>query len=297
LGRPFRSIFRGRLRAMLDLTPRNKLSAASPWDQPQLFRAQGNRRARVCILTGCVQTVLDTRINEATIRLLQRNGVEVVVAKGAGCCGAPAEHMGLKDLAIPYAKANILAWLNVEEDVGPLDAVVINASGCGTSIKAYGHMFRLDTEWSERASKVSTLAKDITEFLLTIGITKPVKSIGLKVAYHSACSMQHGQRITHQPIQLLEDAGFQVLQVPEGYMCCGSAGVYNLLQPDLAEKLKYRKVDNINSLNADVVASGNIGCMTQLAEELTPPFVHTVELLDWATGGPLPEAIRTKLFP
>jgi len=292
LAQPLRFMFRGRLRAMLEMTPRKKLPAASHWDKPQVFRAQGTRRARVCILTGCVQTVLDTRINEATIRLLQRNGVEVVVAKGAGCCGAPAEHMGLKDQAMPYAKANIMAWLNVEKDVGPLDAVVINASGCGTSVKAYGHMLRLDPEWRERASKVSTLARDVTEFLLTLGIIKPVKSSGLKVVYHSACSMQHGQRITHQPVQLLQDAGFGVLHVPDGYMCCGSAGVYNLLQPELAAELKQRKVHNINSLDADVVASGNIGCMTQLANELNLPFVHTVELLDWATGGPIPEAMR-----
>ncbi len=290
---PLKWMFSGTLRAMLDMIPKNKAPRAGAVDRPQVFPAEGIRRARVSILVGCVQTVLDPKINEATIRLLQRHGVEVVVARGVGCCGAPSEHMGLEELALPLAKANIDAWLNEADSPDGLDAIIVNTSGCGTSLKAYGHALRLDLAWKDKAARISGLAKDITEFMAEFGLQAPKKHRGLRVVYHSACSMQHGQRIVHQPLDLLRKAGFEVVEVPDGFMCCGSAGVYNLLQPKIAGELKQRKVENIRSVQADVAASGNIGCMTQLANSVGIPFVHTVELLDWATGGPLPEAMRT----
>ncbi|MDQ0390877.1 glycolate oxidase subunit GlcF [Labrys monachus] len=293
LAQPFKWLFRGTLRAMLDMTPKGRLPRSSPVDRPQVFPAQGMRRARVSILTGCVQTVLDPKINEATIRLLQRHGVEVVVAKGAGCCGAPAEHKGLTQHALPFAKANIDAWLSEADAPGGLDAIIVNTSGCGTSLKAYGHALRLDAEWKDKAARVSALAKDITEFMAGLGLRKPENHRNLRVVYHSACSMQHGQRIVHQPLDLLRAAGFEVLDVPDGFMCCGSAGDYNLLQPAISGELKARKVANIRSVGADVAASGNVACMTQLASSIGIPFVHTVELLDWATGGPEPEELRS----
>jgi glycolate oxidase iron-sulfur subunit len=293
LGRPFKWMFSGPLRAMLDMTPKGGLPRSSAVDRPQVFPAQGIRRARVSILNGCVQTVLDPKINEATIRLLQRHGVEVVVARGAGCCGAPSEHMGLEEHALPLVKANINAWLTEADSPGGLDAIIVNTSGCGTSLKAYGHALRLDPVWKDKAARVSALAKDVTEFMAGFGLLPPQKLRSMRVVYHSACSMQHGQRIVHQPLDLLRAAGFEVLEVPDGFMCCGSAGIYNLLQPKIAGELKQRKVANIRSVHADVAASGNIGCMTQLSDAIGIPFVHTVELLDWATGGPEPDVLRT----
>lgn len=298
MGRPFRGLFSGTMRAMLDMVPTTPLPAPSPVDRPQTFlpAPHGGKavkpRKRVALLNGCVQTVLDTAINEATIRLLQRHGVEVVVAAGSGCCGAPAEHMGDEAQALPLVKANIDAWLREADGPDGLDAIVINTSGCGTSIKAYGHALRLDPAWADKAARVSAMAKDISEFMVEIGLQKPTTPTGLRVVYHSACSMQHGQRIVNQPKDLLREAGFTVLDVPEGYLCCGSAGTYNLLQPEIANELKERKLRNIRSVHAQIAASGNIGCMTQLAGEAGLPFVHTVELLDWATGGPEPAALK-----
>jgi glycolate oxidase iron-sulfur subunit len=199
--------------------------------------------------------------------------------------------MGAEDKALPLVKANIDAWLREADGPEGLDAVIINTSGCGTSVKAYGHTMRLDPQWADKAARVSAMARDISEFMTEIGLMPPARPTGMRVVYHSACSMQHGQRIINQPKDLLRAAGFTVLDVPEGYLCCGSAGTYNLLQPDIAQQLKERKVRNIRSVSAQVAASGNIGCMTQLAGEVGIPFVHTVELLDWATGGPEPAAL------
>jgi glycolate oxidase iron-sulfur subunit len=295
LAQPLKWMFVGPLRAMLDMAPTGGLPDASAVDRPQVFPAHGARRARVSILNGCVQTILDPKINEATIRLLQRHGVEVVVARGAGCCGAPSEHMGLEEHALPLVKANIDAWLKEAETPGGLDAIIVNTSGCGTSLKAYGHALRLDPVWKDKAARVSALAKDITEFMVGLGLQGLQKHRNLRVVYHSACSMQHGQRIVRQPLDLLRTAGFEVLEVPDGFMCCGSAGIYNLLQPKIAGELKQRKVANIRSVQADVAACGNIGCMTQLSDSIEIPFVHTVELLDWATGGPEPDVLRAPM--
>ena len=241
----------------------------------------------MALLSGCAQQVLAPEINEATIRLLTRHGCEVVVAEGAGCCGALTHHLGQD--AHDYARANILAWTR-EIAGGGLDAIVINASGCGTTVKDYGFMFRNDPELAEPAKIVSSLTRDVTELMSEIGLQAPINSTGRRVAYHSACSLQHGQQIREQPKRLLRQAGFVVLDPPEGHLCCGSAGTYNLLQPKIARKLRDRKVANISATAPDLIAAGNIGCLTQIASGTKTPVVHTVELLDWATGGPRPKA-------
>ena len=288
LGRPLRAVLPERLAGMLALAPA-RLPAPSAVDRPQVFAAEGVRRARVALLAGCAQQVLAPEINEATVRLLTRHGVEVVIAQGAGCCGALVHHMGREAQALAAARAHIDAWEGARAE-GGLDAMIINASGCGTTVKDYGFMLREDPAYAEKAARVAALAKDVTEFLHELGLRSPVRASGLVVAYHSACSMQHGQKITAQPRDLLRAAGFTVKEIPEGHICCGSAGTYNLLQPELAGRLRARKLAHIDRVRADVVATGNIGCMVQLAEGGTP-VVHTVELLDWATGGACPATV------
>ena len=288
LGKPFARLMPPMLRPMLALAP-SHVPAPSPVDRPQVFPAQGARTRRVALLTGCAQRVLSPQINEATIRLLTRHGCEVVVAQGAGCCGALTHHLGQDGQG--YARANVEAWSRELAGAG-LDAIVINASGCGTTVKDYGFMFRNHPELAEPARRVSALARDITELMTEIGLQPPVIPGGERVTYHSACSLQHGQRVTQAPKRLLQAAGFTVSDVPEGHLCCGSAGTYNLLQPEIAGQLRDRKVANIARTKPDLVAAGNIGCMTQIASASATPVVHTVELLDWATGGPRPAAIR-----
>jgi len=289
LARPFRSLLPGRLKGMIAMAPA-RLPSPSAVDVPQVFPAHGARRKRVALLSGCAQQVLGPEINEATIRLLTRHGVEVVVAKGAGCCGALTHHMGKEAPAHAAAKANIAAWTRELEGEG-LDAVVINASGCGTTVKDYGFMFRTDPAWADRAAKISAITRDVSEVLTAIGLQAPAAKTGLAVAYHAACSLQHGQQIRTEPKALLAAAGFAVCEVPEGHLCCGSAGTYNLLQPVIAARLRDRKIANIESTKPDVIASGNIGCLVQIAGGTDIPVVHTVELLDWATGGPKPQAL------
>ena len=289
LARPFRGLFRGRMRAMLDLAPAD-LGPPSPVDKPQIFAAEGVRKGRVALLNGCAQTVIAPQINESTIRLLTRLGVEVVVAEGMGCCGSLVHHMGRADESHAQAAANIDAWL-AEADRGGLDAIVINTSGCGTQVKDYGYMFREDTAYAEKAARVSALARDVSEYLCELDpeITAFADAADVRVTYHAACSMQHGQQIRTEPKALLAAAGFAVQEPLEGHLCCGSAGTYNILQPALATQLRDRKAGHIAKTTPDVVSTGNIGCMTQLAGALDVPVVHTVELLDWATGGPKPK--------
>jgi glycolate oxidase iron-sulfur subunit len=295
LARPFRALLPrlgtlGRLRTMLELAPR-RLAHPSSVDRPQVFTAEGPVRRRVALLAGCAQQVLSPQINEATVRLLTRHGCEVVVAAGAGCCGALTHHMGIAAAAHAQAKANIAAWSALFDGRGP-DAVVINASGCGTMVKDYGFMFREDPAWAPRAARISAIARDVSELMSELGLGPTARDIhGLVVAYHSACSLQHGQKITWPPKALLGAAGFTVRDVPEGHLCCGSAGTYNLLQPEIATRLRDRKIASIASVAPDIVAAGNIGCIAQIAAGTRVPVVHTVELLDWATGGPKPEAL------
>ncbi len=284
IGRWFRVLLPARLRTMIDLAP-TALPAVSPRDRAQVFPATGTRRARVALMQGCAQQVLDTDINDATIRLLTRLGCEVVIAPGGGCCGALAHHMGRTGNSHAAAARNVRAWMAEIMGEG-LDAVVINASGCGTTVKDYGHMFR-DDPLADDARRIADLAKDVSEVVADLELPECAAS-GLRVAYHAACSLQHGQKITAQPKQLLRDAGFAVQEPVDSHLCCGSAGTYNLLQPEIAGELKTRKQKALAATGADVIATGNIGCMVQLATGSNTPVVHVVELLDWATGGPRP---------
>jgi glycolate oxidase iron-sulfur subunit len=286
---PGRSMLAQRLRAMLSLAPAN-LPPHSPVEIPKVYPAVGERKARVALLAGCAQQVLMPRINEATIRLLTRLGVEVVVAEGAGCCGALNHHIGQHDRAMALVKANIAAWTKVKDN-GGLDAVVINASGCGTTVKDYGFMCRTQPEpVKSQAEAISAMTMDITEFLASFGYQPTRDASGLTVAYHSACSLQHGQQVTAQPKALLAKAGFRVVEPREPHLCCGSAGTYNLLQPEIAGRLRERKLGNLKATKPDLIAAGNIGCITQLSGDALP-VVHTVELLDWMAGGPQPPQV------
>ncbi|MCE4224310.1 glycolate oxidase subunit GlcF [Methylobacterium sp. C25] len=296
-----------RLAAMLDLAPA-QLPNRVPTDRPGIFPADTSaqeisaliqegenaapvtRRGRVALLRGCAQSVLRPDFNEAAIRLLNRHGVEVVQAAGEGCCGALTHHMGKEESAHGFAKQAIDAWI-AEIDGKGLDAIIVTASGCGTTIKDYGFMFRDDPAYAEKAARVSAIAKDVTEYVTSIGLLPPVVDTDFTVAYHSACSMQHGQAIRTEPKTLLKKAGFTVKDVPEGHICCGSAGTYNILQPEIAGRLRARKVANIERMQPDLIATGNIGCATQIGKGTSIPILHTVELLDWATGGPKPEAL------
>jgi glycolate oxidase iron-sulfur subunit len=288
LGRliPGQSMLAQRLRAMLSMAPA-KVPPASPVERPQIYPAEGARKARVALLAGCAQQVLMPRINEATIRLLTRLGVEVVVAPGAGCCGALNHHIGQHSRAMALARANIEAW-SAQPD---LDAIIVNASGCGTTLKDYGFMFRTQPEpLRNRAEAVAGKALDITEFLARFGYAPTREAPGLTVAYHSACSLQHGQGVTAAPKALLVRAGFRVVEPAEPHICCGSAGTYNLLQPEIAGRLRARKLGNLKKTRPDLIAAGNIGCITQLSGDMLP-VVHTVELLDWMAGGPRPPEV------
>ena len=288
--KPFARLLPGNFGAMLALAPRS-VAPPSQVDRPQTFPAKGQRRGRVALMNGCAQQVLAPEINEATVRMLTRLGIEVVVAQGAGCCGALVHHMGRTTESRKQAATNIRAWTG-EADSADLDAIIVNASGCGTTVKDYGFIFRNDKELSEQAAHVSSLTKDITEFLAMLDLTGAEAPEAIKIAYHSACSMQHGQKITDLPKELLSSAGFNVVSPAEGHLCCGSAGTYNLLQPEIASRLKARKVTNIEATEPDAIAAGNIGCMAQIADGTTIPVLHTIELLDWATGGPIPEVLK-----
>jgi glycolate oxidase iron-sulfur subunit len=295
LARPFarllprQGVLAGRMRALLKLAPA-RVPAASPIEIPASHPAVGTRRGRVALLAGCAQQVLDPAINEATIRLLTRMGVEVVVADGAGCCGALTHHMGKHDPAMAAAAANIAAWTR-EIESGGLDAIIVNTSGCGTTVKDYGFMFRTAAPaLRAQAEQVSALTLDISEYLGRIGYAPTRPAPGLTVAYHAACSLQHGQKVVAEPKTLLRKAGFVVKEPAEGHLCCGSAGTYNLMQPEIATRLRARKLENIRATGADLVAAGNIGCMTQLGGDALP-VVHSIQLLDWMAGGPVPDGV------
>ncbi len=297
LAGPFKALLPGRPKGMVAMAPAS-IPAAAAIDRPQVVAAEGKRLRRVALLTGCAQQVLRPEINEATARLLARHGCEVVIAEGAGCCGALVHHLGREAEALNQAKANIAAWEKVANEDGGLDAIVINASGCGTTVKDYGWMLKGDPAWAERAAKISGLATDIAEIMAELGLGDVSVGERPAVTYHSACSMQHGQQILEQPKKLLRDAGFEVLDPLEGHLCCGSAGTYNLLQPELAGRLLERKIENLKKTGGRVIATGNIGCLVQIATGFADAgkgmggggiaVVHTAELLDWATGGPKP---------
>jgi glycolate oxidase iron-sulfur subunit len=276
------------LAAMLRLAPA-KLPHGGPRG-PRVFAAKGPRRARVALLTGCVADVLAPGINDAAIRVLTRHGVEVVLPEGEGCCGSLVHHMGHEDAALAQSRANVDAWTR-EIDGEGLDAILVTASGCGTTIKDYGFMLRSDPAYAAKAAAVSALARDISQYLASIDLSVPAEPSGMVVAYHAACSLQHGQKVVNEPKNLLSRVGFAVRDVPEGHLCCGSAGTYNMLQPELAGRLRDRKLANILATSPDVIAAGNIGCIAQLEGGTAVPIVHPVELIDWATGGARPAAL------
>jgi glycolate oxidase iron-sulfur subunit len=273
-----------RIAALLGLVPK-QMPAPQAFGKPGTYAPVAERKGRVALLMGCVQSVLDPGINAATIRLLTRLGYEVVVSGEESCCGSLTHHMGKEHDALAHARRSIDQWTKAG-----VDHVIITASGCGTTIKDYGHMLRLDPDYAEKASAISAKAKDVTEFLSTAGL--PEGKGAMRLAYHSACSMQHGQKIKAEPLKLLRRAGFTVMEVPEGHLCCGSAGTYNILQPEIAAKLRARKVANIESLAPEAIATGNIGCITQIGLGTAIPILHTIELLDWAYGGPKPEKLE-----
>ena len=290
IGRPFARLMPdARLKAMLNMAPKY-IPPVSRNDDPQVF-AVPEKKMRVALMTGCAQKALNTDINDATIRLLTRLGAEVVIAEGAGCCGALTHHMGKTEESHATAAKNIRAWSREMAGEG-LDAIVINTSGCGTTVKDYGHMFR-ETDLAEEAASVAGIAKDVSEVLMDL---MPKASVaqsgeGVRVAYHAACSLQHGQKIKTYPKDLLKRAGFKVVEPADSHLCCGSAGTYNLMQPEISGQLKARKVETLEATKPDIIAAGNIGCMMQIGSGTDVPIVHTVELLDWATGGPRPAAL------
>lgn len=291
IGRPFARLMPdARLRAMLEMAPK-VIPPVSRNDDPQTFASKVPRKKRVALMTGCAQKALNTDINDATIRLLTRLGCDVVVAKGAGCCGALTHHMGKTDESHAAAAENIKAW-TAEMDRGGLDAIVVNTSGCGTTVKDYGHMFRNDP-MAEDAARVAAIAKDVSEVLMDLDLGEPEVE-DLTIAYHAACSLQHGQQIKTYPKDLLKKAGFTVVEPRDPHLCCGSAGTYNLMQPEISQQLRDRKVRTLEAKNPDIIAAGNIGCMMQIGSASDVPIVHTVELLDWATGGPRPPALDQK---
>jgi len=279
-----------RVQALLKLVPKT-LPPVSRNDDPQVFPALGPRKMRVALMTGCVQKALDTEINDATIRLLTRLGAEVVVPPDMGCCGALPLHMGQDQAARPKARAMAQAVMNAHR-ADPLDALVINTSGCGSTVKDYGHLLSSDT-LSADALQVAKLAKDITEVIAQLGLPK-MQGKTLAVAYHAACSLQHGQKIKSLPKELLAQTGIKVSEPVDSHLCCGSAGTYNILQPEISAHLRQRKVNSLMARKPEVIAAGNLGCMIQIGQAAGVPVVHTVSLLDWATGGPVPLALRQK---
>jgi glycolate oxidase iron-sulfur subunit len=293
LARPFAGLFAAcglaPVAALLRLAPA-RLPRSAATSGRRVVAAQGTRKGRVALLSGCVSPVIQPSINEAAIAVLTRHGIEVVLAQGQGCCGSLVHHLGHEHDALAAARANIDAWTQEIAGTG-LDAVLVTASGCGTTVKDYGFMLRGDSAYAAKAARISALARDISEYLAGLELSPSGESGGLLIAYHSACSLQHGQKIVRQPKELLCKTGFVVKDVGEGHLCCGSAGTYNILQPDIARRLRDRKVGNIEKLAPDVIAAGNIGCITQIAAGTAIPVVHTVELIDWATGGRKPEAL------
>jgi glycolate oxidase iron-sulfur subunit len=285
---PFSAVLRAvpkigpRLAAVVELAPA-KPARVEPVSKP----VRGARR--VAILQGCAQPVLRPSYNAAAERLLGRLGVEVVAVKGEGCCGALVHHLGREDEALAFVKNNVDLWF-AEIERG-LEAIIVTASGCGTTVKDYGFMLRNDPAYAAKAAKVSSIAKDITEYLVSLGAFAAINETGIRVAYHSACSMQHGQQIREEPKMLLKQAGFEVCDIPESHICCGSAGTYNLLQPEIATQLRDRKIANIEKVSPQVIATGNVGCAVQIGSASQTPVLHTIELLDWAAGGPKPPAL------
>lgn len=256
---------------------------------PDVIPAQGEKRYRVGLLLGCVQRLFNPEVNDATVRVLTANGCEVVIPKSQGCCGALPHHQGEEDQARALARQLIDSFQGTE-----IDALVINASGCGHTTKDYGHLLKDDPVYAERAAAFSAKVKDVQEFLYDVGLTAPLSPLQdepLKLAYQDACHMIHGQKISLQPRQLLRKIpGVQLREPIDAALCCGSAGVYNILQPDVAEELGQKKVTNLLNTGASVIASANIGCFVQITKHLERqgqviPVLHPMQLLDMSIRG------------
>ena len=286
LGRVFSFLLPKNMKPLLDMAPK-RLPRPAEVAKPGVIPAQGEKRMRVALLTGCVQSLLGPQINDATVRLLTRLGVEVVIPKEMGCCGALTFHMGERKRSRKLMEHNIEVWHKEIEGEG-LDAIVLNTSGCGTAVREYDYIFRHDPKLADKAKAIVERVRDVSELVAELGLGEVKNKTGLRVAYHDACSLQHGQKIESEPRALLREAGFEVLEVPEGHICCGSAGTYNMLQPEMVKQLQERKAAHVESVGPQIVAAGNIGCMEQIGGCTKIPMVHTVELLDWATGGPRP---------
>jgi len=293
--RPFRFIFPKKLSEMINLMPGK--FPKKILSRKRIYLAENKKKpvARVALLTGCVQKVISPQINEATIRLLNRHNIEVVVSKQIKCCGSLNHHLGKEQSAHLIFKKNISTWYD-EYIKNGLDAIISNTSGCGTTLKDYGFIFRSDKDFKKKAKKVSELTKDITEYLsenvkLNF-IQKQKNTKTYKIAYHSACSMQHGQKVHEEPVNLIKKTGNEVLDIADGHMCCGSAGTYNLLQSDIANRLLKNKILNIEKIKPQIISTGNIGCITQIAQGTKIPILHTVEIIDWYTGGPKPKILE-----
>ncbi|NDJ19669.1 (Fe-S)-binding protein [Myxacorys almedinensis] len=256
---------------------------------PPLILAQGEKRYRVGMILGCVQRLFNPEVNDATVRVLTANGCEVVVPQLQGCCGALSHHQGQEEQAKLFARQMIDSFADLN-----LDAVLINASGCGHTLKEYGHILQDDEEYCTRAQEFVSKVKDVQEFLADVGLTaqrSPLRDEPLTVVYQDACHMLHGQKISVQPRQLLRQIpGVKLREPVDAALCCGSAGVYNILQSEVAEELGRQKVENLTNTGAEVIASANIGCYVQISKHLTlqnkaVPVLHPMQLLDYSIRG------------
>ena len=292
IANPFKFLFPKKIKNMLKYMPTS--FPKSNYENKEVYSAKGKTFAKVALLTGCVQRVISPQINDSTIDILNRHGVEVIVPKEITCCGSLNHHLGKEDLAHKSFVNNINFWFKCYEERN-LDAILVTTSGCGTTLKDYGHIFRddPDKDLRKKAKIISSLAKDVTEYLgKNIKLNFVEKDKKFKIAYHSACSMQHGQKLHNQPMNLLKKTGNEIVEIPDGHLCCGSAGTYNLLQGEMASELLVRKVSNIDKVKPDFISTGNIGCITQISSGTKIPILHTIEILNWYTGGEKPNAIN-----
>ncbi len=282
------------LKAVPALRPAARLLALAkpqPRVPSQTVPQSKSAQTKVVLFDGCVEPVLGAAGQAASLRLLARLGCEIVPLPGESCCGALAHHMGREDQALHQARQTIDRLMAALE--AGATHVVVTASGCGAVMRDYGHLLRADETYARKAATVAAHVRDITEVVARLELPSGLRAPrDLHVVYHSACSLQHAQGVRDLPLQLLRQVGFRVSQPAEAHLCCGSAGVYNILQPDMAEKLGRRKASALAAKSPDVIAAGNLGCMTQIAQYSGTPIVHTAELLDWALGGPVPPALR-----
>jgi glycolate oxidase iron-sulfur subunit len=292
IANPLKFLFPKKIKNMLKYMPTS--FPKSNYENKEVYSPKGKTFAKVALLTGCVQRVISPQINDSTIDILNRHGVEVIVPKEITCCGSLNHHLGKEDLAHKSFVNNINFWFKCYEERN-LDAILVTTSGCGTTLKDYGHIFRddPDKDLRKKAKIISSLAKDVTEYLgKNIKLNFVEKDKKFKIAYHSACSMQHGQKLHNQPMNLLKKTGNEIVEIPDGHLCCGSAGTYNLLQGEMASELLVRKVSNIDKVKPDFISTGNIGCITQISSGTKIPILHTIEILNWYTGGEKPNAIN-----